>query len=432
MKQPFVGKAQLERIITTYPTPFHLYDEKGIRENARRVNAAFAWNPGFTEYFAVKATPNPVILQLLKEEGCGVDCSSMTELMMAQAVGFSGREIMFSSNATPAEEFVYARELGAIINLDDFTHIDFLERVAGIPETICCRYNPGGDFRVQNEIMDNPGQAKYGFTKAQLREGFIKLHQKGAREFGLHAFLASNTLTNEYYPALARQLFETAVWLKQETGVAIRFINLSGGIGIPYRPEEEPNDILLIGKLVQQAFEEVLVAAGMGDVTIFTELGRFMLGPYGCLVATAVHEKNTYKRYIGLDACAANLMRPAMYGAYHHITVSGKEDAPCTEVYDITGSLCENNDKFAIDRNLPPIEIGDRIIIHDSGAHGFAMGYNYNGKLRSAELLLCEDGLVQKIRRAETPADYFSTLECTGYFGAEGTPAAAKKELQPV
>ena len=414
MKKPFVGHEKLEQIIAENPTPFHLYDEGGIRDNARALNRAFGWNSGFKEYFAVKATPNPAILKILREEGCGVDCSSLTELMLAEAAGFRGREIMFSSNTTPAEEFVLARELGAVINLDDITHIDFLRRHAGIPETICLRYNPGGDFVISNRIMDTPREAKYGFTRAQLLEGFEALRELGAREFGLHAFLASNTLTNDYYPALAKLLFETAVWLKEQTGIAVRFVNLSGGIGIPYRPEEHPNDIAAIAEGVRRAYFEVLVPNGLGDVAIYTELGRFMLGPYGCLVATAIHQKNTYKRYIGLDACAANLMRPAMYGAYHHITVSGKEDRPHDRVYDVTGSLCENNDKFAVDRPLPEIEIGDRIVIHDTGAHGFAMGYNYNGKLRSAELLLRRDGGVELIRRAETPADYFATLDVAG------------------
>ena len=416
MKKPFINKEKLEDIITRYPTPFHLYDEKAIRENARKLKKAFSWNKNFREYFAVKATPNPIILQILKEEGCGVDCSSMTELMMSKAVGFESEDIMFSSNATPAEDFVYARKLNAIINLDDFTHIDFLERVAGIPETICCRFNPGGNFKIHNQIMDSPKDAKYGFTKEQLKEGFFLLKKKGVKNFGLHAFLASNTLTNEYYPTLAEELFQTAVWLKEQTGIDVSFINLSGGIGIPYKPEDTPNDILEIGKCVEQVYNKVLIPAGLGDVAIFTELGRFMLGPYGCLVATAVHRKNIYKNYIGLDACAANLMRPAIYGAYHHITVAGKEDAPATATYDITGSLCENNDKFAIDRKLPPIDIGDKIIIHDTGAHGFAMGYNYNGKLRSSELLLKEDGSVQLIRRAETEEDYFATLKITGLF----------------
>lgn len=414
MKKPFVSKERMEEIIEEYPTPFYLYDEAKIRKTAQDLQQAFAWNKGFKEYFAVKATPNPTILQILQQEGCGVDCSSMTELMMAKATGFAGKEIMFSSNATPAKEFIYAKKLGAIINLDDFTHIDFLEENAGIPETICCRYNPGGDFMIHNKIMDSPKDAKYGFTKEQLKEGFIRLKEKGAKKFGIHAFLASNTLGGEYYPVLARVLFETVVWLKKETGVSVSFVNLSGGVGIPYKPDEEANDIFAIGEGVRRAFEEVLVPEDMGDISIFTELGRFMLGPNGQLVATAVHEKNTYKNYIGLDACAVNLMRPAMYGAYHHITVMGKEDMPEDHIYDITGSLCENNDKFAIDRNLPKIEVGDRIVLHDAGAHGFSMGYNYNGKLRSAELLLKEDGSVELIRRAETPEDYFATLEMTG------------------
>jgi len=411
MKKPFVTLQQLKEITTKYPTPFHIYDEKGIRENARKLKAAFAWNNGFKEYFAVKATPNPFILKILQEEGCGTDCSSMTELMLSEALGFSGSDIMFSSNATPAEEFIKAREMNATINLDDFTHIEFLEEVSGIPETISCRYNPGGVFKISTDIMDNPGEAKYGFTKEQMVEGFKLLKSKGVKYFGIHSFLASNTVSNEYYPILAKLLFELAVELKEKTGADIKFINLSGGIGIPYKPDQEPNDIMVIGEGVRKAFEEVLVPAGMGDIAIFTELGRYMLAPYGHLVATAVHEKHIYKEYIGLDASAVNLMRPAMYGAYHHITVMGKEDKPHDHKYDVTGSLCENNDKFAIDRMLPKIDIGDLIVIHDTGAHGFAMGYNYNGKLRSSELLLKEDGTVQLIRRAETPKDYFGTFD---------------------
>lgn len=411
MKQPFVTLEQVKEITKTYPTPFHIYDEKGIRENARRLKQAFSWNKGFREYFAVKATPNPYIIKILNEEGCGTDCSSLTELMLSEALGLHGTDIMFSSNATPASEFVKAKELGAIINLDDFTHIDFLQEVAGIPERICCRYNPGGIFKTANGIMDNPGDAKYGFTKDQMIEGYKKLMKLGAKEFGIHSFLASNTGTSEYYPTLAKILFELAVELKEKTGAKISFINLSGGVGIPYRPDEKPNDILEIGEGVRKAFEEVLVPAGMGDVAIFTELGRFMLAPYGHVVATAIHEKHIYKEYIGLDACAVNLMRPAMYGAYHHITVLGKENAPCDHKYDVTGSLCENNDKFAIDRMLPKIDMGDYIVLHDTGAHGFSMGYNYNGKLRSAELLLKEDGKVEMIRRAETPKDYFATFD---------------------
>ena len=412
-KLPFVSKEQLDEIIKEFPTPFHLYDEKGIRENAKALKEAFAWNKGFKEYFAVKATPNPFLINILREYGCGCDCSSYTELMLSEAIGAVGEDIMFSSNATPAEEFVYADKLGAIINLDDFTHIDFLEKAIGhIPETISCRYNPGGLFQISNDIMDNPGDAKYGMTTEQLFEAFKVLKAKGAKNFGIHAFLASNTVTNDYYPILAKMLFELAVKLQNETGAHVAFINLSGGIGIPYRPEQTPNDIKVIGEGVRKAYEEVLVPAGMGDVAIYTELGRYMMGPYGCLVTKAVHEKHTHKEYIGCDACAVNLMRPAMYGAYHHITVMGKENEPCDHKYDITGSLCENNDKFAIDRMLPKIDIGDTLVIHDTGAHGFAMGYNYNGKLKSAEVLLCEDGTTKLIRRAETPKDYFATFDC--------------------
>ena len=412
-KVPFVTKEQLDEIVKKYPTPFHLYDEKGIRKNVKALKEAFSWNPGYKEYFAVKATPNPFLIQILREYGCGYDCSSYTELMLSDAVGAEAGDIMFSSNDTPAEDFVLADKLGAIINLDDITHIEFLERAIGhIPETISCRYNPGGLFKISNDIMDNPGDAKYGMTTEQMTEAFKTLKAKGAKEFGIHAFLASNTVTNDYYPMLAKVLFEEAVKLKEETGAHIKFINLSGGIGIPYTPDQEPNDIFAIGEGVRKVYEEVLVPAGMGDVAIYTELGRYMLGPYGLLVTRAIHEKHTHKEYIGVDACAANLMRPAIYGAYHHITVMGKEDQPCDHKYDITGSLCENNDKFAIDRMLPKIDIGDLLVIHDAGAHGFSMGYNYNGKLRSAEVLLKEDGRTQLIRRAETPNDYFATFDC--------------------
>lgn len=416
-KTAFVSKAQIEEIVKEFPTPFHIYDEKGIRANAQAMKDAFAWNKGFKEYFAVKANPNPYLIKILNEYGCGCDCSSMSELMLSKAMGITGSDIMFSSNATPAEEFAYAAKLGATINLDDFTHIDFLEKTIGyIPETISCRYNPGGVFEVCNGIMDNPGDAKYGFTPEQMVEGFKILKEKGAMHFGIHAFLASNVVQNEYYPMLAKVLFELAVKLKEETGVHIAFINLSGGIGIPYRPDQEPCDIRAVGEGVRKVYEEVLVPAGMDDVAIFTELGRFMMGPYGGLVTKAVHEKHIHKEYIGCDACAVNLMRPAMYGAYHHITVLGKEDAPCDHKYDITGSLCENNDKFAIDRMLPEIEKGDYLFIHDTGAHGYAMGYNYNGKLKSAEILLQEDGSAKLIRRAETPKDYFATLDCFDIF----------------
>ena len=418
-KIPFVTKEQLEDIASHYATPFYLYDEKGIRETARRVNKAFSWNKGFKEYFAVKATPTPGILKILHEEGCGADCSSYTELLMADAVGFKGDEIMFSSNDTPAEDFQLARKLNATINLDDITHIDFLERVADIPDTVCCRYNPGGHFAIANNIMDNPGDAKYGMTREQLTEAYKRLMAKGVKHFGLHAFLASNTVTNDYYPELARILFKVAVELKEETGASIEFINLSGGVGIAYRPEQPQNDIMEIGEGVRRAYEEVLVPAGMGNVRLYTEMGRYMLAPYGALVSRVIHQKHIYKEYIGLDACAANLMRPAIYGAYHHITVMGKENAPCDHKYDVTGGLCENNDKFAIDRMLPEINIGDLVFIHDAGAHGFAMGYNYNGKLRSAELLLKEGGSVEMIRRAETPADYFATFDFTGLFNKD-------------
>ena len=412
-KVPFVTKEQIEEIVKEYPTPFHIYDERGIRENARALREAFSWNKGYKEFFAVKATPNPFLINILREYGCGCDCSSMTELMLSHGIGVKGEDIMFSSNDTPADEFVYADKIGATINLDDFTHIEFLEKTLGkLPETLSCRYNPGGVFTISNGIMDNPGDAKYGFTTEQLFEGFQLMKEKGVKNFGIHAFLASNTVTNEYYPVLARILFELAVKLKEETGAHIAFINLSGGIGIPYRPDQKPNDIRVIGEGVRKVYEEVLTPAGMGDVAIYTELGRFMLGPYGHLITKVIHEKHTHKEYLGVDACAVNLMRPAMYGAYHHITILGKEEEPSDHKYDVTGSLCENNDKFAIDRMLPKAEIGDYMAIHDTGAHGYAMGYNYNGKLKSAELLLREDGSVKLIRRAETPKDYFATFDC--------------------
>ena len=416
MKTPFVTKNQLEAIAARYPTPFHIYDERGIRANARRLKAAFAWNPSFQEYFAVKATPTPAILKLLHEEGCGCDCSSLAELAMAERCGVTGEEVMFSSNNTTEEEFQAASRLGGIINLDDITLIDTLVSALGkVPEKICCRYNPGGVFTLGEsrdgvQVMDTPGDAKYGMTRPQLAEAFRRLKDLGAKEFGIHAFLASNTLSNDYYPALARILFQLAAELQAETGCHIAFVNLSGGVGVPYRPEEQENDIAVIGQGVRKAYEEILVPAGMGDVALYTELGRYMLAPYGHLVTRAIHEKHIYKEYIGVDACACNLMRPAMYGAYHHITVMGKEDAPCDHKYDVAGSLCENNDKFAVDRMLPKIDRGDLLVIHDAGAHGFSMGYNYNGKLRSAELLLREDGSVELIRRAETLEDYFATL----------------------
>ena len=416
-KTPFVTLEKVQEIAGKYPTPFHLYDEKGIRKNMQALKEAFAWNPGYKEYFAVKATPNPFLIDILREYGCGCDCSSYTELLLSDAMGVKGEDIMFSSKDTPREEYELAHKLGAIINLDDITHIDFLEETIGeIPETISCRYNPGGTFALGNDIMDNPGDSKYGMTKAQLMEAFKILKKKGAKEFGIHAFLASNTVTNEYYPELARQLFELAVEVKHETGIAVSFIILSGGVGFPFRPDQTLNDILAIGEGVHRVYDEVFGPEGMTDVRLMTEMGRFVTGPYGALIARAIHFKHIYKEYVGLDACAANLIRPAMYGAYHHITVLGKENAPCDHKYDVTGGLCENNDKFAVDRMLPEIEEGDYLFLHDAGAHCYAMGYNYNGKLWCAELLLQEDGTVKMIRRAQTPKDYFATLDFTGLF----------------
>ncbi len=412
MKKPFVSLEQLKALSKEFPTPYHLYDEKGIRENARKLYKAFSWNKGFKEYFAVKATPNPEIMKILHEEGCGMDCSSLTELMLCERSGISGESIMFSSNDTPTEDFLLADKLGAIINLDDITHIDYLEKTVGhIPEKVCCRYNPGGNFEISNTIMDTPGDAKYGLTKPQMFQAFRLLRDKGVKEFGIHAFLASNTVTNDYYPTLAAVLFRLAVELKNELDVHISFINLSGGIGIPYREDQMSADILDIGERVRKVYNQILVPAGMGDISLYSGLGRFMLAPYGCLVTTAVHQKHIHKDYIGVDACACNLMRPAMYGAYHYITVMGKENAPADHLYDIVGGLCENNDKFAIDRWLPRIDNGDFLVIHDTGAHGHSMGYNYNGKLRSAEVMLHEDGSAKLIRRAETPDDYFATLK---------------------
>ncbi|HEM3632801.1 TPA: diaminopimelate decarboxylase [Streptococcus suis] len=406
-KTPFVSKEVLETITEQFPTPFHLYDEKGIREKARALNAAFSWNKGFKEYFAVKATPTPAILKILQEEGCGVDCATDVEVLMSEKLGFE--DIMFTSNDTQAQEFVYARKVGATINLDAYEHIEFLKNVAGIPETVCLRYNPGGVFSLGTDIMDHPEESKFGMTKEQLMKGYKELKELGVKEFGIHAFLASNTVTNDYYPVLARQLFELALEIREETGVTLDFINLSGGIGVNYRPEQEPNDIAVIGEGVRKVYEEILTPAGMGHVKIFTELGRFMLAPHGHLITKVLHRKETYRTYIGVDASAANLMRPAFYGAYHHITNITRPDAPI-EVVDVAGSLCENNDKFAVNRELPRAEVGDTLVIHDSGAHGFSMGYNYNGRLRSSEILLQEDGTARMIRRAETPEDYFATI----------------------
>ncbi|HEM6340037.1 TPA: diaminopimelate decarboxylase [Streptococcus suis] len=406
-KTPFVSKEVLDTITEQFPTPFHLYDEKGIREKARALNAAFSWNKGFKEYFAVKATPTPAILKILQEEGCGVDCATDVEVLMSEKLGF--KDIMFTSNDTQAQEFVYARKVGATINLDAYEHIEFLKNVAGIPETVCLRYNPGGVFSLGTDIMDHPEESKFGMTKDQLMKGYKELKELGVKEFGIHAFLASNTVTNDYYPVLARQLFELALEIREETGVTLDFINLSGGIGVNYRPEQEPNDIAVIGEGVRKVYEEILTPAGMGHVKIFTELGRFMLAPHGHLITKVLHRKETYRTYIGVDASAANLMRPAFYGAYHHITNITRPDA-LIEVVDVAGSLCENNDKFAVNRELPRAEVGDTLVIHDSGAHGFSMGYNYNGRLRSSEILLQEDGTARMIRRAETPEDYFATI----------------------
>jgi len=416
-KTPFLTLEQAKKIREQIPTPFHIYDEAGIRANARLLKEAFSWNQGFREFFAVKATPNPYILRILKEEGCGCDCASYTELLLSEAVGITGHDVMFSSNVTPELDMRKAWEMGAYINLDDATYVEFLERITGghVPETVCLRYNPGGSFCLGNTIMDMPRDAKYGMTDDQMAGAISRLQQLGTKHFGIHAFLASNTTTNEYYPELAGQLFHLAVRLQNATGAHFSFINLSGGIGVDYRPEQPRCDIRVIGEGVRRRYEEILVPAGMGDVAIYTELGRFMLAPYGHLISTVLHEKHIYREYVGLDACAANLMRPAMYGAYHHITVLGKENAILDHVYDVTGGLCENNDKFAIQRSLPRIEVGDIVAIHDTGAHGFSMGYNYNGKLRSAEVLLKEDGSFQLIRRAETPEDYFATFDCTEF-----------------
>lgn len=410
-KNPFVTHEKLQEIVAQFPTPFHLYNEAGIRGTARDINEAFAWNPGFREYFAVKACPNPFILKLLKEEGCGVDCASMTELMLAEALGFRGDEIMFSSNETPAEEYEYARKLDAIINLDDITHIDFLAAHGGIPERICLRYNPGGRLLIGSAIMGQPDVSKFGMTKQQIFSAVQRLQDMGVKRFGLHALLASNAADNNYYPANAMILFELAIELHQKLGAEIFMVNLSGGVGIPYKPEQTMPDIRSMGAAIQDTYADVMVSAGLGKTAIATELGRFMTGPHGCLVATAIHKKHIYKEYIGLDACAVNLMRPAIYDAYHHITVSGKENALCDHVYDVVGSLCENNDKFAVDRALPQINDGDLIVIHDTGAHGYSMGYNYNGKLKSAEILLHSDGTFSMIRRAETVKDYFATFD---------------------
>ena len=415
-KVPFISRETAEAIDKKIPTPFYVYDEEGIIKNIESINKVFSWNKGFMEYFAVKALPNPYILKLMRQHGVGVDCSSLTELMLAKAAGFSGSEIMFSSNETPDEDYLLAGKLGAVINLDDITHIERYDRLCGLNETMSIRYNPGGVFTVSNGIMDNPQDAKYGMTKDQVLESVRIMMKRGVKHFGLHSFLVSNTVTNDYYPMLAEQLFELAALVHEETGAHIAFVNLSGGVGIPYTPEQEPNDIFAIGEGVRKVYEEIFTPKKMDDVAIYTEMGRYVTGPYGALVTKAFCEKHIYKEYIGVDACAVNLMRPAMYGSYHHITVLGKEDSPCTNTYDVVGGLCENNDKFAIDRKLPKIDMGDYLFIHDAGAHGFAMGYNYNGKLRSAEVLVHPDKSFDMIRRAETPADYFATFDFSEEF----------------
>lgn len=408
-----IPKDKLEEIIRCYPTPFHIYDEAAIRKNLRRLFAAFSWAPSFREHFAVKATPNPYILELLAEEGAGADCSSLAELLLAEMAGIRGEKIMLTSNDTPADEFQKARELGAIINLDDVTHIDYLEKCAGFPDCLSFRYNPG-NLVTGNDIIGQPEEAKYGLTHDQLIEAYRIAKERGVKRFGLHCMIISNELNANSFIETAKLMFHTAVEIKEKLGICLEFVNLGGGVGIPYRPEEEPVNLEFVGEGVKKAYDEIIIPAGLNGLAIAMELGRAITGPYGWLVATAIHEKKTYKDYIGLDACMANLMRPAMYGAYHHIVVVGKEDAFCDHVYDVTGSLCENNDKFAIDRKLPEIEIGDRLVIFDAGAHGHAMGFNYNGKLRSAELLLKENGDVQMIRRAETLSDYFATLDFDG------------------
>lgn len=407
MKKPFISKEKLEDMTSQYPTPFHLYDEAGIRQKARELNKAFSWNKGFKEYFAVKATPTPAILKILQEENCGVDCATEVELMMSHELGF--KDIMFSSNNTPAREYQYAQEVGATINLDAYEQIAYLEETCGLPEKISLRYNPGGVFALGTDIMGHPQDSKFGMTKEQLFQGYKELKAKGVKEFGIHSFLASNTVTNDYYPQLARQLFQLAVQIKEELDISLSFINLSGGIGVNYLPDQKENDIAQIGLGVKKAFEEILVPNNLGHISIYTELGRFMLAPHGHLITRVLHRKKTYKDYIGVDASAINLLRPAMYGSYHHITNISNPDGE-VELVDVVGSLCENNDKFAKDRELPQARPGDLLVIHDTGAHGFSMGYQYNGRLRSAEMLLEESGQVRMIRRAETPEDYFSTI----------------------
>jgi diaminopimelate decarboxylase len=409
---PF-SKGEIEKIIEKYPTPFHIYDEKAIRENARRFKKAFEWNDGFKEYFAVKATPNPYLVKILREEGFGADCSSEAELELVKRVGLSGDEVMLTSNDTPASEFRAANELGAIINLDDISHIDYLEKNVGLPETICMRYNPG-DLKQGNLIIGHPEEAKYGFTHEQIIEGYRILKSKGVKQFGVHTMVASNELDPDYFIETAELLFNLIVEANEKAGVKISFANLGGGVGIPYKPEEKAVDLEYVSAGIRKLYEEKIEANGLAPLKIFFELGRAITGPYGYLVSKVLHMKKTYKQFAGLDASMVDLMRPGMYGAYHHITVLGKENEPHNQKYDVTGSLCENNDKFAIDRMLPEVEPGDIVVIHDAGAHGHAMGFNYNGKLKSAELLLRENGEVKQIRRPETVEDYFATLDFKG------------------
>jgi len=409
---PFTA-AELERIASRYPTPFHIYDEKAIRETARALLRAFAWAPGFREYFAVKACPNPYILKALREEGCGADCSSLPELLLAQKAGIGAEGIMFTSNDTPAEEYRQARALGAVINLDDISHIPFLAEQAGLPELLCLRYNPG-PLREGNAIIGKPEEAKYGFTRKQLFEGYQTLRDQGVKRFGLHTMVASNELDPQYFVDTARMLYGLVTELNDKLGIRFEFINIGGGIGIPYRLEQTAVDIPAVSRGIEAAYDELIRPRGLHPLRLYMEMGRMITGPHGFLVTRVLHLKDTYRKYAGVDACMANLMRPGMYGAYHHITVMGKQDRPADTLYDVTGSLCENNDKFAIQRPLPAVERGDLLVIHDAGAHGYAMGFNYNGKLRSAELLLKPDGSVQQIRRAETVEDYFATLDFRG------------------
>ncbi len=410
---PFT-KSQIKKIIKSYPTPFHIYDEKGIRKTAQEFNKAFSWIEGFKNYFAVKALPNPHILKILKQEGMGADCSSFPELLLAEKVGLHGEEIMFTSNNTPLKEFIYAKKLGAIINLDDITHIEFLEKAIGkLPELLCFRYNPGPS-RVGNSIIGNPKEAKYGLTKKQLFDAYDASKKKGVKRFGLHTMVASNELNEEYIIETSKMLFDLVVDISKKIGIYFEFVNLGGGIGIPYKPEQKAVDLRSISRGINKHYQEIIVKNNLAPLRIVMECGRAITGPHGYLVTTVIHEKNIYKDYIGVDACMSNLMRPGMYGAYHHETILGKENNPKTHIYDVVGSLCENNDKFAIDRKLPKINIGDILVIHDTGAHGYSMGFQYNGKLRSAELLLKPDKTVKQIRRAETVDDYFATLDFKG------------------